>query len=196
VQLELGHYDFGMTNTWPESARIITLGGGCFWCTEAVFVRVRGVLDVESGYCNGHLPNPSYEQVCQGDTGHAEVVRLVYDPAVIGLSDLLQIFFATHDPTTLNRQGNDIGPQYRSAIFVATESERALAAAKIAGLNAKGKFPRPIVTTIEPLDRFFPAEQYHQDYARRHPEEPYIQFQAWQKVCKVRDKHPGLVRTI
>jgi methionine-S-sulfoxide reductase len=184
------------TATKSNGTAFAVFAGGCFWCTEAVFEQLAGVVDVVSGYAGGSEETASYRVVCSGTTRHAEVIRIEYDPTRIGFEQLLDVFFDTHDPTTLNRQGNDIGPQYRSAIFVATESERALAAAKIAGLNAKGKFPRPIVTTIEPLDRFFPAEQYHQDYARRHPEEPYIQFQAWPKVCKVRDKHPGLVRTI
>lgn len=182
MQLELGHYDFGMTNTWPESARIITLGGGCFWCTEAVFVRVRGVLDVESGYCNGHLPNPSYEQVCQGDTGHAEVVRLVYDPAVIGLSDLLQIFFATHDPTTSNRQGNDVGTQYRSGIYYSDEADRAVAESVRAEINQD--LGGRVVTEIAALSHYYPAEAYHQDYFEQHPNQGYCAFVVAPKVHK------------
>lgn len=168
--------------------------GGCFWCTEAVFEQLDGVLDVVSGYAGGSEETASYRAVCSGMTRHAEVIRIEYDPARISYGQLLDVFFDAHDPTTLNRQGHDIGPQYRSAIFVATETERGMAAAKISAFNAAGKFPRPIVTTIEPLDRFYPAEQYHQDYARLHPEESYIQFQAWPKVCKVRDKHAGLIR--
>ena len=170
--------------------------GGCFWCTEAVFEQLDGVLDVVSGYAGGSAETASYRAVCSGATRHAEVIRIEYDPARISYEQLLDVFFDAHDPTTLNRQGNDIGPQYRSAIFVASDTERSLAAAKIAALNVAGKFARPIVTTLEPFEQFFPAEKYHQDYARLHPEESYIQFQAWPKVCKVRDKHPALVRKL
>jgi methionine-S-sulfoxide reductase len=180
----------------PGRTAFAVFAGGCFWCTEAVFEQLTGVLDVVSGYAGGSEETASYRVVCSGATRHAEAIRIEYDPAKVSYEQLLDVFFDTHDPTTLNRQGNDVGPQYRSAIFIATDSERMLAAAKIAALTAAGKFARPIVTTLEPFERFFPAEQYHQDYARRHPEEPYIQFQAWPKVCKVRDKHPGLVRTI
>lgn len=139
-----------------------TLAGGCFWCTEAVFAKVDGITDVTSGYIGGALENPSYKDVCTGTTGHAEALRLEYDPDVIGYDDLLDIFFATHDPTQLNRQGNDIGTQYRSAIFPhSAEQEEA---AKRAMERAAADWPEPIVTTIEPLTTFFPAEDYHQDY--------------------------------
>ena len=139
-----------------------TLAGGCFWCTEAVFAKVDGITDVTSGYIGGALENPSYKDVCTGTTGHAEALRLEYDPDVIGYDDLLDIFFATHDPTELNRQGNDIGTQYRSAIFPhSAEQEEA---AKRAIERAAADWPEPIVTTIEPLTTFFPAEDYHQDY--------------------------------
>ena len=139
-----------------------TVAGGCFWCTEAVFKDVIGVESVESGYIGGSVPNPTYKQVCGGDTGHAEAIRVGFDPAQLSYGDLLDIFFATHDPTQLNRQGNDVGTQYRSAIFPADEAQRAEALAAIgrAGETAKG----PIVTTIEPMDTWYPAEGYHQDY--------------------------------
>lgn len=139
-----------------------TFAGGCFWCVEAVFQDLRGVQSVESGYIGGHVVNPSYKQVCGGDTGHAEAIRVTYDPADISYGDLLDIFFATHDPTQLNRQGNDIGTQYRSAIFPHDEAQAAEAEA--ARLRAQPDWPAPIVTTIEPLATWYPAEDYHQEY--------------------------------
>lgn len=141
---------------------IATLAGGCFWCTEAVFNDVIGVQKVESGYIGGHVPDPTYKQVCGGDTGHAEAIRVTFDPAQVSYDDLLDIFFATHDPTTLNRQGNDVGTQYRSAIFPHSSAQEAAARAAIAR-NA-GEWPDPIVTTIEPLATWYPAEDYHQEY--------------------------------
>lgn len=141
---------------------VATFAGGCFWCTEAVFQSLAGVKSVESGYIGGSVANPSYEQVCSGTTGHAEAIRISFDPAVIGYADLLDVFFATHDPTQLNRQGNDIGTQYRSAIFPHDDDQRAAAQAAIA--RAAGDWPAPIVTTIEPLATWYPAEDYHQQY--------------------------------
>ena len=138
------------------------LAGGCFWCTEAVFGQLSGVSSVESGYIGGHLADPNYRQVCTGDTGHAEAIRITYDPGIIGYDDLLAIFFATHDPTQLNRQGNDIGTQYRSAIFPVNEPQRAAAQTGIE--NAQADSPDPIVTTIEDADIWYPAEDYHQEY--------------------------------
>ena len=138
------------------------LAGGCFWCTEAVFNDVIGVTRVESGYIGGHMPNPSYRAVCGGDTGHAEAIRLTYDPAQIAYDDLLDIFFATHDPTQLNRQGNDVGTQYRSAIFPHSPEQEAAARAAIA--RVQEDYDRPVVTTIEPMATWYPAEDYHQDY--------------------------------
>lgn len=149
-----------------------TFAGGCFWCTEAVFDDLIGVESVESGYIGGHVPNPTYKQVCGGDTGHAEAIRVVFDPAVIGYGDLLDIFFATHDPTQLNRQGNDVGPQYRSAIFPNSPEQEAEARAAIA--RAQADWPAPIVTTIEPDAPWYPAEDYHQEYfARVGDQNPY-----------------------
>lgn len=142
-----------------------TLAGGCFWCTEAVFDDVIGVDSVESGYIGGHVPDPSYKRVCEGDTGHAEAIRIVFDPAVISYDDLLDIFFHTHDPTQLNRQGNDVGTQYRSAIFPHSPEQDASARAAIA--RAQADWPSPIVTTIEPLSDWYPAEDYHKDYFER-----------------------------
>ena len=139
-----------------------TLAGGCFWCTEAVFKDVIGVSQVESGYIGGHMPNPTYKQVCGGDTGHAEAIRIGFDPEQLELGDLLDIFFATHDPTQLNRQGNDVGTQYRSAVFPHSEAQEA--AAREAMVRAAADWPAPIVTTVEPLSEWYPAEDYHQDY--------------------------------
>ena len=170
------------------------LAGGCFWCTEAAFEQLGGVSDVESGYAGGSKETANYEAVCRGNTGHAEAIRITYDPAIISYSQLLDVFFDAHDPTQLNRQGADIGTQYRSAIFVAHDEERKIAEKKIGEKNAAGYFPRPIVTAIEPLGTFYPAEQYHQDYARHNPEQPYIQSAAIPKACKVREKHAGLIR--
>ena len=175
--------------------RIVTLGGGCFWCTEAVFVRVRGVLDVESGYCNGHLPNPTYQQVCEGNTGHAEVVRLVYDDAVIGLRDLLEIFFGIHDPTTLNRQGHDVGTQYRSGIYVEDAVDLALAQAFVQELGQRGVFRDPVVTEVELLTQYWPAEESHQDYFERHPHQGYCAFVVAPKVDKLHNYFQQWVRS-
>jgi methionine-S-sulfoxide reductase len=170
------------------------LAGGCFWCTEAAFEQLEGVLDVESGYAGGSPDSANYERVCNGDTGHAEAIRIAYDPARISYERLLDVFFDAHDPTQLNRQGNDIGTQYRSAIFFATDTDKQAAEAKIRRLNEAKAFPRPIVTTLEPLVEFYPAESYHQDYARHHPHQPYIQFHAIPKACKIREKYADLVR--
>lgn len=147
----------------------ITLGGGCFWCLEAVYLRVDGVTAVESGYSNGHVPHPSYEQVCGGDTGHAEVVRVTFDAQRISLRELLAIFFVIHDPTTLNRQGNDIGTQYRSAIFYTTDEQKRVAEEVKAKVDASGKWQRPVVTEIVPASDFWTAEEYHQDYLEKNP---------------------------
>ena len=177
-----------------NSTATAVLAGGCFWCTEAAFEQLEGVLDVTSGYTGGAAETANYKAVCGGDTGHAEAIRITYDPAKISYGQLLDVFFDAHDPTQLNRQGNDIGTQYRSAIFYVNEEEKRAADEKIKQLNASKHFPRPIVTTLEPLGEFFPAEDYHQDYARNNPEQSYIQAVSVPKVCKVREKHAGLVR--
>lgn len=169
----------------------ITLGGGCFWCTEAVFDRVCGVTDVESGYTNGHTLNPSYEQICRGDTGHAEVVRLTFDADEISLQEVLEIFFHTHDPTTLNRQGNDVGTQYRSAIFTTRADQDAVARARIEQLAFEGAFDAPIVTEVEPAGTFWPAEPYHDDYFSRNGNQPYCQYVVAPKVAKFRKAFSG-----
>ncbi|ACY33032.1 peptide-methionine (S)-S-oxide reductase MsrA [Comamonas thiooxydans] len=166
------------------AAETIYLGGGCFWCTEAVFDRVRGIVDVESGYANGHLDHPSYDDICTGQTGHAEVVKLDFDPAVISLRDVLLIFFGTHDPTTLNRQGSDVGTQYRSAIFTTDAQQTAEAQALMQEMQNEKAFDAPMVTQIEPLTNYWPAEDYHQDYFLQHPGQGYCAFVVGPKVQK------------
>lgn len=174
---------------------ILVLGGGCFWCTEAVFDRVRGVLDVESGYSNGHVQQPSYEQVCSGHTGHNEVVRLVYDPAQVSVRQLLGIFFATHDPTTPNRQGNDVGTQYRSAIYTTRPEQEQAARELIAELEQAKLFGAPIVTEVLPLANYWPAEAYHQDYYAQHPDQGYCAYVVGPKVAKFRKQFSELLRS-
>jgi len=166
-----------------------TLAGGCFWCLEAAFEQLRGVERVVSGYAGGAHPNPSYEAVCGGDTGHAEVVQVHFDPAVISYRDLLDVFFTIHDPTSLNRQGADVGSQYRSAIFWHTPEQEAAARAAIQALELSGVYDTPIVTEIMPLDRFYPAEGYHQAYFRRNPYQPYCMGVVAPKVAKVRKQY-------
>jgi peptide-methionine (S)-S-oxide reductase len=173
----------------------LVLGGGCFWCTEAVFDKVRGVLDVESGYSNGHVDAPSYEQVCSGATGHAEVVRLVYDPAQVSVRQLLDIFFSIHDPTTVNRQGNDVGTQYRSAVYFTTPAQEQEARLLIAELEQGAEFDAPIVTEVLPLASYWPAEDYHQDYYARHPGQGYCAFVVGPKVAKFRKQFAGLLKS-
>jgi len=169
--------------------------GGCFWCTEEAFAQLEGVADVESGYAGGDPDTANYEDVCSGTTGHAEGICIQFDPAKISFAQLLDVFFDAHDPTQLNGQGNDIGTQYRSAIFFANETQQRAAAARIAELNATGKFRRPIVTTLEPLTAFYPAEDYHQDYAVKNPNQPYVRYHSMPKACAIREKHPDLIRS-
>ncbi len=163
-----------------------TLGGGCFWCLEAVFDELKGVTDVVSGYSGGHVPEPTYEQVCGKRTGHAEVVQVTFDPDVISYRDLLKVFFAIHDPTTPDRQGNDVGPQYRSVIFYHGPEQRAAAEETIAELDREGMWPRPIVTEVMPFEAFYPAEDYHQEYFARNPYQGYCQAIIAPKVAKFR----------
>ena len=165
------------------STEVATLAGGCFWCLEAVYLEVDGVLGVESGYSNGHVARPSYEQVCRGDTGHAEVVRVSFDPRRIGFRDLLEIFFSIHDPTTPNRQGNDVGTQYRSGIYTHGEAQERIAREVVAELAAHGV---RAVTEIEPEHDYWPAEAYHQRYFERHPDAGYCAFVVAPKVEKFR----------
>lgn len=165
-----------------------TLAGGCFWCLEAVFDEVKGVQGVESGYAGGHVDNPSYRAVCNGDTGHAEVVQVHFDPSIVSYRDLLNVFFAIHDPTTLNRQGADVGTQYRSAIFYHDEEQKKVAEELIKDLNTQKIWDRPIVTQVEKLDKFFMAEDYHQEYFVRNQYQPYCMAVVAPKVSKFR-KH-------
>jgi peptide-methionine (S)-S-oxide reductase len=168
---------------------VATLGGGCFWCLEAVFDQLKGVSDVVSGYAGGHQANPTYQQVCTGTTGHAEVVQITFDPQVVSFRDLLNVFFTIHDPTTLDRQGADVGPQYRSAIFTHNDGQQAVAQQAIAELDAAGLWSDPIVTEIVPLDVFYPAEDYHQEYFARNPNQGYCQVVIAPKVAKFRQKY-------
>jgi peptide-methionine (S)-S-oxide reductase len=165
-----------------------TLAGGCFWCLEAVYDEIKGVHSVESGYAGGHMDNPTYRAVCNGDTGHAEVVQVHYDPNVISYRDLLNVFFAIHDPTTLNRQGADVGTQYRSAIFYHNDEQKKIAEELIKELNAQQIWDRPIVTQVEKLDKFYMAEEYHQEYFANNPYQPYCMAVVAPKVSKFR-KH-------
>lgn len=172
----------------------ITLAGGCFWCLEAVFDEVKGVLSVESGYANGHLANPTYRQVCEGDSGHAEVVRIKFDPGIISARDILNIFFGIHDPTTLNRQGADVGSQYRSGVYYHTPEQKDIAEALIADLNARKIWDNPIVTEVEPVKDFYIAEDYHQEYFAKNPYQPYCMAVVAPKVSKFRKHYQELWR--
>jgi len=168
------------------------LGGGCFWCTESVFLSVRGVSEVTSGYSGGHVENPSYEQVCAKNTGHIEVVRVVFDPAVIDYEAILEIFFGTHDPTTLDRQGGDVGPQYASAIFCQSAEQKAIAEKVIAGVEAE--LGEKVVTKVLDAERFWPAEQYHHDYYTRNPNQGYCQVVISPKLSKFRQRFAQYLR--
>jgi peptide-methionine (S)-S-oxide reductase len=174
-----------MTDAAKEVA---TLAGGCFWCLEAVFDDLKGVGSVESGYMGGRTANPTYEQVCSGDTGHAEVVRLTFDPDVVSFKEILEVFFVIHDPTTPNRQGNDVGTQYRSAVFYHSAEQKSAAERVIANLDSAGIYDDPIVTEVVPASQFHVAEDYHQEYFRRNPAQPYCAYVVRPKVAKFR-KH-------
>ncbi len=167
---------------------IATLAGGCFWCLEAVYQEVKGVLKIESGFTGGHVKNPSYKEVCTSQTGHAEAVRITFDPEVISYRDLLEIFFSIHDPTTPDRQGEDVGPQYRSAIFTHSEKQRDAARHRIRELEKEGAFAGPIVTEVLPAPEFYPAEEYHRDYFRTHTDQPYCAYVIAPKLAKFRRK--------
>ena len=171
------------------STQLATLAGGCFWCLEAVFEQLRGVKKVVSGYSGGDVPNPSYEAVCTGTTGHAEVVQVTFDPDELSYRDLLGVFFTLHDPTTLDRQGGDVGTQYRSAIFYHDEEQRRAAEEVVRELEAEHVFDEPIVTKIEPLQAFYPAEEYHREYYRRNANQPYCRAVIAPKVAKLRSKY-------
>lgn len=173
---------------------IAVFGGGCFWCTEAVFKMLNGVSKVDPGYSGGNIPNPTYDQVCGGNTGHAECTRVEFDPGLISYKDLLTVFFGSHDPTTVNRQGADIGEQYRSVIFYSTEEQKRIAQDFIKDLNNSSEFGKPIVTEVEPLKEFYVAESYHKDYFERNKDEAYCQIVINPKLEKVVKKYGELLR--
>jgi len=176
-------------------SQVAVFGGGCFWCTEAVFDELRGVLSVVSGYAGGMVKNPTYEQVCSGGTGHAEVIRIEFDPSEISFRDLMTVFFATHDPTTLNRQGNDVGTQYRSAILYANDEQKREAENFIKELDAAKTFRNPIVTTLEPLTEFYEAEGYHQKYYSNNPYQSYCQYMIPPKLNKLHQQFSELLKS-
>ncbi|HEX6540033.1 MAG TPA: peptide-methionine (S)-S-oxide reductase MsrA [Candidatus Dormibacteraeota bacterium] len=176
-----------------ERRESATLGGGCFWCLDAAYREIRGVTRVVSGYAGGDVPDPSYEQVCTGRTGHAEVVQVEFDPEVIAYGDILDVFWSVHDPTTKNRQGADVGTQYRSVIFTGDDAQMAAARASAAAIQEA--WPNPVVTEIEPLRTFYPAEEYHQDYFARNPNQGYCQVVINPKLQKVREHHAELLRS-
>ncbi|TAL19288.1 peptide-methionine (S)-S-oxide reductase [Patescibacteria group bacterium] len=178
-----------------EKIERAVFGGGCFWCTEAVFKMLKGVISVTPGYAGGSKPNPSYEEICGGETGHAEVIRVEYAPSKISYDDLLTVFFATHDSTTVNRQGGDVGPQYRSIILYANEAQKAEAERFIRNLNSSSPQGQLIVTEVKPLDRFWPAEDYHRDYYAQNPDQPYCRTVISPKLKKVKEKFAKLLKS-
>ncbi|MEC9489256.1 MAG: peptide-methionine (S)-S-oxide reductase MsrA [Halanaerobium sp.] len=185
-----------MENT-QQSKRlaVATLAGGCFWCMEAVFTELKGIKKVQPGYTGGSLPRPTYEEVCTGNTGHAEAIQITYDPRDISFQELLQVFFTVHDPTTLNRQGQDIGTQYRSAVFYHDEEQKEMAQQVIAQIDSSGLWNEPIVTEVTPLQEFFPAEDYHKDYFAKNPDKAYCQMTIAPKVAKLRAKFFAKLKT-
>jgi len=180
--------------TVPPTGEIATLAGGCFWCLEAVYDELKGVVDVTSGYAGGQVVNPTYQQVCGGDTGHAEVVRIAFDPAKISFREILEVFFTIHDPTTLNRQGADVGTQYRSAIFYHSDEQKRVAEEVMAEIASSGIWKNPIVTEVTPAPEFYPAEDYHQEYFARNPNQGYCQVVVAPKVAKFRSKFLAKLR--
>jgi len=180
--------------TVPPTGEIATLAGGCFWCLEAVYDELKGVVDVTSGYAGGKVVNPTYQQVCGGDTGHAEVVRIAFDPAKISFREILEVFFTIHDPTTLNRQGADVGTQYRSAIFYHSDEQKRVSEEVITEIASAGIWKNPIVTEVVPAPEFYPAEDYHQEYFARNPNQGYCQVVVAPKVAKFRSKFLAKLR--
>lgn len=178
-----------------DQFEVATLGGGCFWCLEPVFDDLRGVVSVESGYAGGNVAHPSYAQVCSGRTGHAEVIQVTFDPRLISYRDLLRIFFAIHDPTTLNRQGNDVGTQYRSVIFYHDAGQKAIAEEVMTSLRDESLYSAPIVTQLEPYGEFYPAEDYHQEYFANNPNQPYCNYIIAPKVAKFRKQYSDMLRS-
>jgi len=179
-------------NYLENNMESIVFGGGCFWCTEAVFKSLKGVKNVSPGYAGGNIPNPSYEEVCNGTTGHAEVIKIDYDPSLVKLRDLMTVFFASHDPTTLNRQGNDIGTQYRSVILYENENQKKIAEDFIKEIDNSAS-GNPVVTEVKKLDKFYPAEEYHRDYFARNPEKAYCQLVINPKLEKVQKEFAELL---
>ena len=177
------------SNIGPSRTEVATLGGGCFWCLEAVYQELRGVEKVESGYSGGHVPNPTYKEVCSETTGHAEVVQVTFDPDEVSYRDILEVYFAIHDPTTLNRQGADVGTQYRSVVYYHDDDQRRVAEEVISELETEGIWPNPIVTEVAPFDEFYVAEDYHQNYFRNNGFQPYCQVIIAPKVAKFRKEH-------
>jgi peptide-methionine (S)-S-oxide reductase len=184
-----GFANMSNQQAFGASKEVITFGGGCFWCTEAIFDELKGVKHVESGYSGGTMPNPSYEQVCTGTTGHAEVNQVTFDPQVISLNDILHIFFTVHDPTTLNRQGSDVGTQYRSVIFYRNDEQKKVAEEVMRDIAASKIWNAPLVTRLEPFKAFYKAEDYHQNYFANNPNQPYCRFVIAPKVAKFREKY-------
>jgi len=178
----------GVGQTGEEETEVVTLGGGCFWCTEAVFNSIRGVIKAEPGYSGGQQDDANYKRVSTGRTGHAEVVQVTFDPKVITFREILEIFFATHDPTTLNRQGPDVGPQYRSVVFYHSEEQREIAEETIEQLDKEGIWDKPIVTKVEPYEAFYRAEEYHVHYYERNREQPYCRLVIDPKILKLREQ--------
>jgi len=183
----MGANAMSQTISQSQGTETITVGGGCFWCTEAVFEQLKGVVKVESGYSGGTVPNPTYHQVCSGDTGHAEVSQITFDPKVISLKEILEVFFTVHDPTTLNQQGNDVGTQYRSVIFYRNAGQKEVAQQVIKEIDAAKIWNGRIVTEVDPFKEFYKAEDYHQEYFRLHGREPYCRIVIAPKVAKFRE---------
>jgi peptide-methionine (S)-S-oxide reductase len=178
----------------PDGLQVATLGGGCFWCTEAVFTELKGIEKVESGYSGGTIANPSYQQVCTGSTGHAEVVQVTFDPKVISFKEILEIFFTVHDPTTLNRQGADVGTQYRSVILCHNNEQKAVAEQVIKEVESARIWDKPIVTQVKPFETFYKAEDYHQEYFKQNPRQSYCQVVIAPKVAKLREHYRSRLR--
>jgi peptide-methionine (S)-S-oxide reductase len=185
-----------MQKEQKNSVEVATLGGGCFWCIEAAFQEIRGVINVESGYAGGTTASPTYEQVCTGNTGHAEVVQVTFDPNIISFKDILEVFFTAHDPTTLNMQGADVGTQYRSVIFYHNERQKKIAEQTIQKFDAAKVWDDSIVTTVEPLKKFYKAEDYHRKYFERHPEAAYCRIVIAPKIAKLRKKYREKLKKI
>lgn len=178
-----------------SNEQVAIFAGGCFWCTEPVFSQLKGVIKVESGYIGGHTENPTYKTICNGDTGHAEAVRITFDEEIVSFETLLEVFFVSHDPTTLNRQGNDVGTQYRSAVFCQNATQKDATETMIASFNAAAIYSAPIVTQVNGASTFYPAEDYHQYYFAKNPSNPYCMAVAAPKAAKIRNKYTNLLKS-